>query len=89
MLQQNIQVGVVRAQVKSNLSVPGPRDMLTIDAALLDDLQHVPEIVLAAAKEKMNEHFEQHVVTADHPDYEYDKRVQFDARNSEPSDWDE
>lgn len=54
----------------------------------LDDLQRVPEKVLAAAKEKMNENFELNVVKVGHPEYQYDKRVEFE-QSAEPSDWDD
>mmetsp|Transcript_34726 Transcript_34726/g.68995 ORF Transcript_34726/g.68995 Transcript_34726/m.68995 type:complete len:162 (-) Transcript_34726:444-929(-) len=61
---------------------------LKIDMELLDDLQTVDEVVLKAAKGKMDETFEKNLVLVGHADYEYDKQVDFGEGEEETS-WDE
>lgn len=55
----------------------------------LADLQSVSESVLTAAKNEMSSKFEENIVTSEHPDYVYDKRVEFDVEEAEPSEWDD
>ena len=59
-----------------------------VDFALLDDLQKVDETVLAVAKGKMEETFEQNLVLSGDDGYEYDKRVEF-GEAEEVTSWDE
>lgn len=53
------------------------------------DLQKVSESVLTAAKEEMDQVFEKNIISSNDPNYEYDKRVEFNTEEAEPSDWDD
>lgn len=59
-----------------------------IDLSEVDDLQKVDEAVLVAVKDKMNEDFQRNFVGQDHPDFEYDKKVDF-GEGEESCDWDQ
>ena len=45
---------------------------------------------IEAEKQKMNETFEKNVISASHPDYEYDKRISFEMDENEKleNEWD-
>jgi hypothetical protein len=65
---------------------PPPIDHVPLHLA---DLQKVSESVLTAAKDQMNELFEKNFVTSNDENYVYDKRVEFNVGEAEPSDWDD
>ncbi len=59
-----------------------------IDLGAIDDLQRVDETFLASVKDKMGEDFQKKAITKDHPDYVYDKQVDFGSA-TESNDWDD
>jgi len=59
-----------------------------VDLARMDDLQRVDENVLAAAKAEMGVEFDKNFVGPGHPDFVYDKAVDFGEPESD-NEWDD
>lgn len=59
-----------------------------IDLGAIDDLQRVNEEYLRTVKGKMGEEFSRRMINKEHPDYVYDKQVEFGSP-TESNDWDD
>lgn len=57
--------------------------------ASFGDLQNVGPAALQAIKQKMEIFYEDNAIRPGHRDYIYDKRIDFNHDNLEPSDWDD
>ena len=83
-------VGILIQKLSAESTDPAGSDAENetgVDLTAVDDLQKVDEDTLQRVKGAMNQDFEKNFIGKDHPDFQYDRRVEF-GEAEESNDWD-